>query len=343
MKHAQLLVLLLLFLAALMIHYLLPVQKEYFDAPIAAASNPNLTLNVGGPSWSQYVVKRELLPSSVVLGVPFNAGSIPITPSKTIRTYGNNETYFLGDVVSYNGTNYLNLASKDDRGFAYSGSYQQSPDKDKYVWMPITVTTNPVSTPPSTKSSIMPSSITAASVQIPGSATNNGMKFSDLINSLMTSYGSKLSTPSSSKSSMNNIPKPTVPATNKTSMLDMAEDVEDIETLVHDEVQAQLQEIRKGPKDYSNAHIQYRMLNGTDTTMRPGTNSDSLQQGAWFRTSGDKSAYANSQESSSPTCSNPACPNAATSCEDTDSVPAPFNSSDYIRKDQIPCWGCKLK
>ena len=38
-------------------------------------------------------------------------------------------------------------------------------------------------------------------------------------------------------------------------------------------------------------------------------------------------------------CGSPSC------CQGSDyssSVPAPFNSGDYIRKDSIPCWGCTL-
>lgn len=44
--------------------------------------------------------------------------------------------------------------------------------------------------------------------------------------------------------------------------------------------------------------------------------------------------------SSGGSCGSPSC------CQGADysnSVPAPFNSSDYIRKDSIPCWGCTPK
>ena len=114
---------------------------------------------------------------------------------------------------------------------------------------------------------------------------------------------------------------------------------------VHDQIQNELKKIRKGPKDVQNAEIESRSLNEPESEA-PDTNSDALEQGSWFRTSSRKSPYAKSQDSScqpKPVCSNPSCPHSSGSNQEDDSVPAPFNSEEYIRKDSIPCWGCKLK
>jgi len=118
--------------------------------------NPNLIFNTGGPSWGQYVVNSSLLPPTIYVqdqkeangdqkGNPFIAGNIPITPivKAATKEYADVNTYFLGDIVSYKGKWYINLAWTDARGLAYSGSFQSSPDKDKNVWKDFNLSTIP--------------------------------------------------------------------------------------------------------------------------------------------------------------------------------------------------------
>ena len=125
-------------------------------------------MNVGGPSWRQYVIDKSLIPFSVTLGGTILAGSINIKVSKTIKTYNDNQRYYLGDVVLFKKTNYLNLAYNDPRGLGYSGSYRSSPEKDKNVWVEVQVEKAPVE---SVKSSLP-----------------SGMKFSEVVDDVIKTY-----------------------------------------------------------------------------------------------------------------------------------------------------------
>ena len=98
----------------------------------------------------------------------------------------------------------------------------------------------------------------------------------------------------------------------------------------YDEISSKLNTVPLGPKDYYNKNLSGRC---TDTIrpIAPNTNSDALQQGSWFRNERQNSPYANSQ-----------CPEETSTCN-SGPMPSVINNNDYIRKDSIPCWGCKLK
>ena len=95
--------------------------------------------NVGGPSWGQYVIKPNLVQNEIALGSVIIAGFTKIKVGDEEQDYSNNNTYRLGDVVIYNNKTYINLSYKDERGDAFSGSFQSSPDKDKNVWKEIKI------------------------------------------------------------------------------------------------------------------------------------------------------------------------------------------------------------
>jgi len=112
------------------------------EGPTKPANN-DIILNEEGPSWGQYVIRPSLIPNSVILGDSFMAGFTRIViPDQTVN-YSDSNTYYLGDVVNYNGKTYLNLSFKDPRGGSYTGSYQVSPDKDKNVWKEVSVVLSP--------------------------------------------------------------------------------------------------------------------------------------------------------------------------------------------------------
>ena len=108
--------------------------------------NPDLIFNTGGPDWGQYTVKHSLVPDRVTFGSTLTVGSSPISIpiSKSSVNYNDNDTYFSGNIILYNGSNYINLAWNDPRGPAYSGSYRSSPDRDKNVWKKVLVGYPPV-------------------------------------------------------------------------------------------------------------------------------------------------------------------------------------------------------
>ena len=102
-------------------------------------------------------------------------------------------------------------------------------------------------------------------------------------------------------------------------------------------------EVAVGPKDTANASIAER----TEKPVTPDSVSSkvtsALQQGKEFLQSGCKPK----PRPVPPPCPGPApeppapCP--TPDCPTPKPVPFPCNSDDYIRKDQIPCWGCTLK
>ena len=130
-------------------------------------SNPNLIPNTGGPAWGQFLVNKTLLPATITYAVPIQVGTtLPITI--TPIDYGNynaNNTYGLGNVVTFNNLKYMCLAWTDDRGAAYSGSYNVSPTANTNAWAEVTVVPNPNLIPNTggkfvVKKSLLPASIT---------------------------------------------------------------------------------------------------------------------------------------------------------------------------------------
>ena len=117
--------------------------------PTLALPNANLVVNTAYTGWRQFTVNKSLIPESLQIGQVFNAGTTPITTVNR-GSYINNETYFLGNIVSYNGSNYINLSwderngpiTSNNRGPGYSGSYMRSPDADNFVWKKLNTTTH---------------------------------------------------------------------------------------------------------------------------------------------------------------------------------------------------------
>jgi hypothetical protein len=112
------------------------VWKEVF---IKMIPSPDLIHNYGGPEWGQFTWKQSLVKDSIDLNGAFTLGGQTYNTSKTIRPYQDADTYYLGDLVSFEGSNYINLAYKDPRGPTYAGSHKSSPMKDTNVWKKIKV------------------------------------------------------------------------------------------------------------------------------------------------------------------------------------------------------------
>jgi hypothetical protein len=112
---------------------ILPISPLPEPKP-ASPISPDIILNVGGPSWGQYVIKPNLVQSSIVLGSSIMAGFTRIVIADQAVNYSDNTMYRLGDVINFNNNNYINLSYNDYRGPSFSGSIKVSPDKDKNVW-----------------------------------------------------------------------------------------------------------------------------------------------------------------------------------------------------------------
>jgi hypothetical protein len=146
----------------------------------------------------------------------------------------------------------------------------------------------------------------------------SGMKFSEIIDDVIQSYDD---TDLLSKDKIN-----TSASANGKS-------------LYYDDIASTLDSTALGPKDYYNKNLTGRSTDIIKPTVS-STNSDALQQGTWFRSERETSPYANSQcpETTS------ACTNQPPStCTNQPSSTSLIDNNDYIRKDSIPCWGCKLK
>jgi hypothetical protein len=100
-----------------------------------------------------------------------------------------------------------------------------------------------------------------------------------------------------------------------------------------------------GPKDVANESIAERTKEPVVPKEVSSTVTNVLQQGKEFLQSGCK-------PKPRPKPTPPPCPAPSPgpgpdptpcNCPTPKPVPFPCNSSDYIRKDQIPCWGCTLK
>jgi photosystem II stability/assembly factor-like uncharacterized protein len=119
---------------------LAPLPEAESPGPIS----PDVILNVGGPSWGQYVIKPSLVPNSIILGSSIMAGFTRIVVADQAVTYSDNTMYRLGDVINYNNNNYLNLSHNDYRGPSFSGSTKVSPDKDGNVWKQVKLVLPPL-------------------------------------------------------------------------------------------------------------------------------------------------------------------------------------------------------
>jgi hypothetical protein len=157
----------------------------------------------------------------------------------------------------------------------------------------------------------------------------NGMKFSELIKSLMTytqqvEQKADTGTVVSSQTSAEKKEEAKV----EPSPVDMtkakAPAASDLKKMVSEEVDSRLKDFLLTPKDKQNKDVIERTIKPVDRRMTL-FNSDALQQGSWFR--GAETAagcpYAAGQQGQAP-------------------VPYPIDMNDYIRKDSIPCYGCTL-
>ncbi len=177
-----------------------------------------------------------------------------------------------------------------------------------------------VMTPPPAPAPVQAAPVQAAPVPAPAPAPApvqaapapaQGMKFSELIQSLL-SMGTKQTAVDDRYAS----------ARGNDSSVDPGF-LDKVRSIVREEVQT----IKMGPKDKVNAGLSQRSTEPVQT-MTPQTNTDSLQQGTWFRKAGDGACpYANGQMSQ----------------ETAQPIPYPIDMNDYIRKDKIPCWACTLK
>lgn len=94
-----------------------------------------------------------------------------------------------------------------------------------------------------------------------------------------------------------------------------------IRGIVREEVKGQVGNVSYTPKDVQSAKVAGRSTEPV-IAKTPDTNSDALQQGSWFRKD-QGCPYAASQAAGNP-------------------MPYPIDMNDYIRKDSIPCYGCTL-
>ena len=155
---------------------------------------------------------------------------------------------------------------------------------------------------------------------------DSGMKFSELIKTLMT-YTKEVEQKDSTASKVADAIAASASTKVEPSSADMtkAKPNDDLKKMVSEEVDSKLKGFLLTPKDKQNKDVAERATVPVDRRAAL-FNSDALQQGSWFRGT-DASA---------------ACPYAAGQQPQTPE-PYPIDMNDYIRKDSIPCYGCTLK
>jgi hypothetical protein len=155
------------------------------------------------------------------------------------------------------------------------------------------------------------------------------MKFSELVKSLI-SYGpfTKSSADDLLKTQYNtngqSINSSNISGTPSSKKKEEHASIDDIKKVIREEISQEFAALKLGPKDKANDTLSSRTM---DTITPDGckTNSNALEQGSWFRTAAEEGCpYAQGQQA-------------------TTTPVAPIDMSEYIRKDSIPCWGCKLK
>lgn len=185
---------------------------------------------------------------------------------------------------------------------------------------PAPVAPQPVASTAPIASTAAPTQTTAAAVMGAPTATSQGLKFSELIQTLI-SY-----TPivAAQKDTTQTAAAATAPAVAETPK---------IQDLVKDEVASQLASVKLGAKDAQNVAIANRTAPAAVVAAEaPAPPSNGLFQGAWFR-GAVQDPSAQQQTASCPYAKGQAPPRAE---------PNPFNPNDYIRKDSIPCWACNV-
>jgi hypothetical protein len=182
-------------------------------------------------------------------------------------------------------------------------------------------------TSPITPVSITPPTVTTTTVTekvIPPitTASPTGMKFSELVKTLM-SYGPLQSVQVETRPAY--VPNATDPKEVLAAETGSAAYLKEIKTTIRDEIKSQLKDVKLGPKDSVNKDLAERSTEPVKPAAAPKADSDALQQGSWFRSAASEG-----------------CPYAQGQASSEEPVP-PFDMSQYIRKDKIPCWGCTLK
>lgn len=101
------------------------------------------------------------------------------------------------------------------------------------------------------------------------------------------------------------------------SSSDKKTSAKDVKDLIEIEVSKQFKELNLGPEDLFDSSKKDTIK---DSSSCSSIKSNSLEQGQWFRNAASEGCpYAIGQTSGG------------------------INMDDYIRKDNIPCWGCTLK
>lgn len=157
-------------------------------------------------------------------------------------------------------------------------------------------------------------------------AAPSGMRFSELIKSLMTytTQTEKASSATAPKAPNAVEPSPTDMTSSKAS------NTKDLKKLVSEEVDSKLKNFLLTPKDMQNKDIANRSTNTDSEDSKKKTDfvSNALAQGQWFRGAATESSAG--------------CPYAMGQ-QGQGAEPYPIDMNDYIRKDSIPCYGCNLK
>ena len=103
--------------------------------------NPNLVYNPKGPKWKQQTINAAIINTAIACDLKFNVGKdpqIPFAITCTNKEWQSTVAYNTGDVVTYNGGMYMNLAwNADKRGAGFSVNKNQNPEKDGYAWLPV--------------------------------------------------------------------------------------------------------------------------------------------------------------------------------------------------------------
>jgi hypothetical protein len=192
-------------------------------------------------------------------------------------------------------------------------------------------TTLPPPPPPTTQGPLTASPTTppATPPTPPPAVKQESMKFSELVKSLMA-YGPVTTSSSDEllKAQYNtkgqSINSSNISGTPSSKKKEDHASIDDIKKVIRDEISQEFAALKIGPKDKVNDSLSSR---STDTIAPSAckTNSNALEQGSWFRTAAEEGCpYAQGQQATT----NPV---------------VPIDMSEYIRKDSIPCWGCKLK
>lgn len=319
----QVLFLILVFLMAILLHYLLSVS-EYFSnqgdprcvilpQELVGPNDPRLKANpflkatydacqlertkIGGLSQSQLLtINTELLRLWTLAEAlkPAAGAATPVAPTSGV-------TPLSGPGAALGGAAPLPGAGTTGTTAGTTGGTSGGTSSGTTAGTTAGTTTG---TTTGTTAATAGTAGTTAGTDASGTTSTN---FRTLINSL------GLYTPSQNNSAITNSQNTPVAANSN---------LDDIRNLVEDEVTSQLRDIKLGPKDMQNNALATRNTAAVSAAAYQA-NSDGLVQGQDYRT-------------------DPSCPYANGQMQPK-AEPYPIDMNDYVRKDSIPCWGCTLK